>query len=80
MLAREAGLSYSAIALVTDYDCWKESHGVVDQQSVMKVFADNVSRVKTLIEKVVERIGNQDWTEVIEKNKKLARNSLVSSS
>ena len=80
VLAREIGISYAAIALVTDYDCWRENHGVVDQQSVMKVFADNVSRVKTLIEKVVVRIGNQDWTEVIEKNKKLASSSLVSSS
>ena len=80
VLAKEIGISYASIALVTDYDCWKESHGVVDQQSVMKVFADNVSRVKTLIEKVVVRIGNQDWTEVIENNKKLASNSLVSSS
>ena len=24
-------------ALVTDYDCWRQSHGAVDQQSVMKV-------------------------------------------
>ena len=80
VLAKELGISYASIALVTDYDCWRENHGVVDQQSVMKVFADNVSRVKTLIEKVVVRIGNQDWTEVIENNKKLASNSLVSAS
>ena len=37
VLAREAGISYVAIALVTDYDCWRDNHGVVDQQSVMKV-------------------------------------------
>ena len=44
VLAKEAAISYTAIALVTDYDCWKQSHGVVDQQSVMKVFADNVRK------------------------------------
>ena len=79
VLAKELGVSYAAVAMVTDYDCWRESHGVVDQQSVMKVFADNVSRVKTLIERVVLKIGNNDWTEVIEKNKKVASSSLISS-
>ena len=79
VLAKEIGISYASIALVTDYDCWRENHGVVDQQSVMKVFADNVSRVKTLIEKVVMRIGNNNWTEIIENNKKLANSSLDSS-
>ena len=80
VLAREAGLSYSAIALVTDYDCWKQSHGIVDQASVMKVFADNVSRVKTLIEKVVVKIGNNNWDEVIRDNRKLAEGSVVGGS
>ena len=37
VLAREAGLSYASIALVTDYDCWRDNHGAVDQASVMKV-------------------------------------------
>ena len=80
VLAREAGLSYSAIALVTDYDCWKQSHGIVDQASVRKVFADNVSRVKTLIEKVVVKIGNNNWDEVIRDNRKLAEGSVVGGS
>ena len=79
VLAKEIGISYASIALVTDYDCWRETHGVVDQQSVMKVFADNVSRVKTLIEKVVQKIGNKDWKEVIENNKKVASSSVISS-
>lgn len=25
VLAKEAGLSYAAVALVTDYDCWREN-------------------------------------------------------
>ena len=27
-LAKEAGMSYAAIALATDYDCWKEDNHV----------------------------------------------------
>merc|ERR1712098_327161 len=77
VLAKEAGLSYVAIALVTDYDCWRDNHGVVDQQSVMKVFADNVTRVKALIAEVVVSIGNNNWDEVITNNKKLASSSIM---
>ena len=36
VLAKEAGLSYAAIAMPTDYDCWKEGQ-VVDVTEVMKV-------------------------------------------
>ena len=36
VLAKEAGLSYAAIAMPTDYDCWKEGQ-VVDVAAVMKV-------------------------------------------
>ena len=36
VLAKEAGLSYAAIAMPTDYDCWKEGQ-VVDVTAVMKV-------------------------------------------
>ena len=36
VLAKEAGLSYAAIAMPTDYDCWKEGL-VVDVAAVMEV-------------------------------------------
>ncbi len=36
-LAREAEISYAAIAMVTDYDCWHEEHEAVDVASVLKV-------------------------------------------
>ena len=29
VLANEAGLCYAAIAMVTDYDCWREDHDPV---------------------------------------------------
>ena len=38
VLAKEAGLSYAAIAMPTDYDCWKEGQ-VVDVTAVMKVIS-----------------------------------------
>ena len=29
VLANEAGLCYAAIAMVTDYDCWRDDHDPV---------------------------------------------------
>ena len=38
-LAAEAGLSYCAIAMATDYDCWKEDEQAVTVDAVMAVMA-----------------------------------------
>jgi 5'-methylthioadenosine phosphorylase len=38
-LAKEAGMAYATIAMVTDYDCWKEEHCTVEE--IMKVMAEN---------------------------------------
>eukprot|EP00092_Neocalanus_flemingeri_P007113 GFUD01007684.1.p1 GENE.GFUD01007684.1~~GFUD01007684.1.p1 ORF type:complete len:283 (+),score=106.26 GFUD01007684.1:145-993(+) len=75
VLAKEAGLSYTSIALPTDYDCWKDT--VVDQQGVLAVFASNISRVKTLLEKVVARIGSEEWEDMIKANLTMAANSII---
>jgi 5'-methylthioadenosine phosphorylase len=38
-LAKEAGIAYATIGMVTDYDCWKEEHCTVEE--IMKVMAVN---------------------------------------
>jgi len=52
-LAREAELSYAAIAMVTDYDCWHEEHGSVDVASVIKVVHDNALHANALIRRLL---------------------------
>jgi 5'-methylthioadenosine phosphorylase len=52
-LAREAEISYATIAMVTDYDCWHEEHGLVDVASVMKVAHENASRANRLLARVL---------------------------
>ena len=47
VLAREAGMCYQAVAMPTDYDCWKAGESV-DISMVMKVFRQNVENVKKL--------------------------------
>ena len=69
ILAKELGMSYSCIAMVTDYDCWKDDVEAVDAQHVLKVISENVERVRTLFVEVVKYMGNQDWSDLIKKNK-----------
>jgi len=52
-LANEAGLSYAAIALSTDYDSWKHDEDPVTWEDVFRVFEENVKHVTRLLEKVI---------------------------
>lgn len=53
VLARELELCYTAVALVTDLDAGVEAGDAVSAQDVFRVFADNVSRLRTLLTDVV---------------------------
>jgi len=47
-LAREAEMSYATLAMVTDYDCWREGHDAVTIEEIVAVLhqnADNGARV-----------------------------------
>lgn len=49
ILANEAGIAYAAIALSTDYDCWKQDEEAVTWENVFKVFNENVKHVTNLL-------------------------------
>lgn len=48
-LAREAELCYASLAMVTDYDCWHESHGAVDVAQVIAVVQANAAAARGLV-------------------------------
>lgn len=48
-LANEIGLPYGAIAMSTDYDCWKTDEEPVSWDSVLAVFTANAEKVKALL-------------------------------
>ena len=57
-LAREAGLCYAAIAMSTDYDCWKESEEAVSVEMVMATMGKNVENVKKILLAVIPKIAD----------------------
>jgi 5'-methylthioadenosine phosphorylase len=56
ILANELEIPYAAIALSTDYDCWKTDEAEVSWEEVLKVFNENVEKVIDLLIKSVPSI------------------------
>lgn len=54
-LAAEAGVPYAAVAMSTDYDCWKTDEPPVSWEEIVAIFKENAEKVTSLL---VEVIGN----------------------
>jgi 5'-methylthioadenosine phosphorylase len=46
------------IAMVTDFDCWKQSGETVNAEMVVQNMQQNVSKAQTILEDFVPRIRN----------------------
>lgn len=57
ILANEAGIPYVAIAMSTDYDCWKEDEDPVTWQGVLEIFKQNVEKVTKLLLHAIPKIA-----------------------
>jgi 5'-methylthioadenosine phosphorylase len=60
ILANEAEVPYGAIAMSTDYDCWKEDEASVTGEMVVQVMNENVGRVKKVLLKVIESFSREE--------------------
>jgi 5'-methylthioadenosine phosphorylase len=56
-LAREAELCYASVAMVTDYDCWHESHGAVDVAQVVAVLTGNAAKARGMVARLPGLLG-----------------------
>lgn len=53
-LAKEAGMAYATIAMVTDYDCWKEEHCTLEE--IMKVMATNNQQAHAVLKRLIPKL------------------------
>ena len=53
-LAREAEIRYVSIAMVTDYDCWRENEDNVGVEEIVKTLLENADKAKNLIKAFVK--------------------------
>ncbi len=57
-LAKEAGLEYAAIAMSTDYDCWKEDEAPVTWDDIIRIMNENSENVKKLLLNAVKKLSH----------------------
>lgn len=65
VLAKEAGMCYSSIALATDYDCWRDTGEKVCVNEVMETFKKNVGKISNLMASVIPEIAKENWDDTI---------------
>lgn len=54
ILANEIGIPYAAVAMSTDYDCWKTDEEPVTWDEILSIFQNNAEKVTSML---VETIG-----------------------
>lgn len=57
ILANEAGIPYAAVAMSTDYDCWKEDEEPVTWEEILRIFNANADRVKKMLVEAIPKVG-----------------------
>lgn len=56
ILANEAGIPYAAVAMSTDYDCWKTDEAPVTWEDILEVFKGNVEKVVSLLKETIRQM------------------------
>ncbi|MBU6319079.1 MAG: S-methyl-5'-thioadenosine phosphorylase [Alphaproteobacteria bacterium] len=56
-LAREAELPYAAVAMVTDYDAWREQERGVEVSDVTQLLSRNAEQARSLLRRTASRLG-----------------------
>lgn len=60
-MAKEAGILYAAVAMATDYDCWRDCEDNVHAADVVVVFKQNVDKITNVLLESVKIIGSGEW-------------------
>jgi len=61
-LANEAGIPYAAVAMSTDYDCWKVDEESVTWDQIVAIFEHNVEKVVRLLVATIARLRESPAT------------------
>jgi 5'-methylthioadenosine phosphorylase len=58
-LAREAELPYASVAMVTDYDCWREETAHVDVSQIIAVLNANAAKAVGLVTRLPAKLSGE---------------------
>ncbi len=77
-LAREAEIRYASIAMVTDYDCWREDERNVDVMEIVNTLNNNASKAKDLIRSFVSKFKKNRNNNIIDGIDNCLDNAIIS--
>lgn len=77
VLAKEIGICYAAVAMATDYDCWRSSGESVCVSEVLATFHKNIGNVTQVLVSAVEQIGKKNWDNTIDILKNTVETSIM---
>lgn len=58
-LAREAEMPYASVAMVTDYDCWREDESHVEVTDILKCLAENADKAKATVARLAAKLQGE---------------------
>jgi len=58
-LAREAEICYASVAMVTDYDCWKDDGAAVEVGDIVRVLRENAKHGRSLVAAVAPALADR---------------------
>jgi 5'-methylthioadenosine phosphorylase len=61
-LAREAELPYATLAMVTDYDCWREEEEAVNVTNVLEIMGQNSALARQAVVRLAEMLADRPRT------------------
>ncbi|MEH6487054.1 S-methyl-5'-thioadenosine phosphorylase [Hyphomonas oceanitis] len=61
-LAREAELPYATLAMVTDYDCWREEEEAVSVTNVLEIMGKNSAIARQAVVKLAQTLSGTERT------------------
>lgn len=77
-LAVELALPYATIALVTDYDCWRDDELQVDITTVLDNMGKSANLAKNIILEAIPRIAAMNWDPICDQYKDVIEKSIMS--
>jgi 5'-methylthioadenosine phosphorylase len=61
-LAREAEIPYASVAMVTDYDCWRDDHGHVEVSTVIAHLLANADTARAVVKQIAAAVAKAPRT------------------
>jgi len=77
VLANELGMCYAAIAMATDYDCWRCNESFVCVDQVMETMKGNAHKATQILLKAIPIVAKKDWSSILKDHQESAKSSVM---